>query len=205
MKKLIYCLLLLLCSTAIADENKTRYIITSFINAEKIHDLETQLKAHPSLREIEFVRSYGIYKNEIELTKKMLDLIDQYHLHTFARENCAFACATIFLYGYQRSLLPSADGKSSRLILRPLVSRDEEFLKEQTEEFFNKIVARSEGKIPADFLPLLYRVKDNFGAIHIFNKPDKDQHAIFLQDTGGGKYEAISELKAEDLGILVPH
>lgn len=203
MKKLICYVLLVFCSTVFAQENKTRYIMTSFLTAEKAQDLEAQLQAHPSMREIEIVNSYGIHKNEIALTNKMLALIDQYQLHTFARGNCAFACATIFLYGYERTLLPRVEGGTTRLILRPLTSRDSEFLKEQTEDFFKKIVARSGGKIPQDFLPWLYRVKDDFGAIHVLSKANEQNHSILFQSAGQGKFEVISDLSAEDLGIQV--
>ena len=196
---------MLFSSTVFATENKTRYIMKGFIDSPKIQELETELKANSSMREIEFVQSFGTYKNEIELTIKMLALVDQYHLHTFARGNCAFACATIFLYGYQRTLLPNAEGKSTRLLLRPLLSRDDEFLKEQTEDFFKKIVARSGNKLPAEFLSWLYRVKDDFGAIHIFNKADDQNRFIFFQSIGKGKLEVMSELSPEDIGIMVQH
>lgn len=205
-KTLLSIILALLSFTALADESgrsNTRYTIKSFITMVHFQELETRLIASSSIKEIEFVDSYGVYMNEIEVTRKMIDLIDRYKLNTFARGNCAFACATIFLSGYRRTLLADNEGKVTRLFLRPVMSKDDEFLKDITEEFFTKIALRSEGKIPDDLLPWLFKVKDEFGGIRISSKPTETNRYIQFRNSANGAYQNISDLTPGDLGIIV--
>lgn len=206
MKKLFFLMLMLLSLTVTAGESSTsivRYTITSFITMEVAQELEASLIANPSLKEIELRDSFGAYGNEIEVTNKMIALIDQYKLNTYARGICAFACATIFLSGYQRTLLVNTEGKATQLTLRPIVSEDDEFLKEPTEIFFKQITLRSEGKIPHELLPWLYKVKDEFGGIHIRSKVNGTNHHIQFQSSAEDAYQNISNLTPADLGMIV--
>lgn len=184
-------------------DSPTRFIVDGFISEKTVRDLNLALQNNPKLREIEFRNSYGAPENEITVTQAMIGLIEKNQLQTYAKGNCAFACATIFLMGEQPCLLIKSSGRASRLILRPLVSRDGEFLKEETELFFNKIVVHSKGKIPAIFLSWLYKVNDELGALHIWSEVKSPAKYIQFQANSKSEYENISDLHPTDLGIRI--
>ncbi|MBC3910901.1 hypothetical protein [Undibacterium umbellatum] len=206
MKSIFLGIFLLLSTSAYAansDQAESKYVINGAVTKAVVEDLEKKLESNPSIKSIEFIQSFGAFEDEVEVTRKMFRLIDQYKLNTLASGNCAFACATIFLYGYTRTMEINLKGRSTRLILRPIMSKDNEFLKEPTEEFFKKILLRSDNKIPVDILLRLYQVQDELGAVHIHSKAIGLNKYIQLQSIADGKFENISELSPVDLGIVV--
>ncbi len=192
-----------LAGESVIKEPQTRYIVTKFITEETVRDLSLALQNNPKLSEIEFRDSFGAWGNKIAITKTMIDLIEKNQLKTYAKGYCAFACATIFLMGKDPTLLTTSSGKATRLILRPLMSADEEFLKEETDEFFNKIVERSKGKIPVEFFSWLYQVKDEIGALYIWSEQKLPAKYIQFHADSKSAFENISDLTPLDLGIRV--
>lgn len=162
---------------------------------------------------IQFRNSPGASSSAGIIVDQLEQLINTHHFDTEVRGTCASACATSFLLGETRTLLPGLRNEPTYLMLhatRQVTTREVDY--GNTEKTHRKIAARSEGKFS---LALLNRIFDDKkgtadGELYIFRDPHDSvlgpQH-VFICSTAVyavmDTCEPVAGVTPQSLGIEV--
>ncbi|MES2071616.1 MAG: hypothetical protein V4488_14780 [Pseudomonadota bacterium] len=204
---------LFFCSQVSVAQNtaNSRYIWVGDLTLNSLHDFSDALKNSKMVTAIEFRKSSGAAASAGIIVKEIESQIEMKKLKTFARGQCASACANAFLLGEERTLLPSMDTTPTHLMLHAQRSNQTgEINYGATDQLFKKIVAKSKGKITLAFLEKMYEAKNSGGGLYILReaKATNDGISQIFFCTGEEKElrrpcEAIKGLKPQDLGISI--
>lgn len=195
-----------------AEQERLRYTIEGELTLDKVAEFEKQLKAHPDINELELRSSRGSGSSAGIIINRMYALIDARQMRTFARGQCASACAFVFLYGYERTLLPPQNTNiSTHLMVHAGRSNTTgEINYGETDRDFNKIIARSNGKLNMALLEKVYDAKNKEGGLFFVRdgaatKAGKEYVFFCTGEEQKNKKtcEPYKGIKLEDLGIKI--
>lgn len=210
---LVVVVILVLVPRKIVSDH-TRLIWRGELNLASLAELQNMLEKHPQqFNVIQFRNSSGASASAGIIIEQVEALINTYHLDTEMRGGCASACATSFLLGETRTMLPGLRHESSFLMLhatRQFKTREVDY--SHTEKMMRKIAARSEGRFS---LALLERIFDDKkgtadGELYIFREPKPstkgNQHVFICQSAVMAVMdtcEPVVGMLPQDLGIAV--
>ncbi|MBR7784218.1 hypothetical protein [Undibacterium luofuense] len=204
--------LLLVCNSSFANvENYSRYIWNGDITMEELKLFKEKMMANQHLSELEFRQSSGASSSAVIILRELGLLIESRKIKTFARGQCASACAFVFLMGKERTLLPSLTKTPTYLMIhstRHTASGEVDY--GDTDKQIKKIVTASNGKFPQKMLEKMYDAKNNMGGIFITREPVKTEHgkaSIFFcsgEEVARKKAcESFGDSRPEDFGISI--
>ncbi|MFZ6723346.1 hypothetical protein [Undibacterium sp. Ji49W] len=180
-----------------------RFRIENKIDQAVLEKFDVAIKANPAITVLEFDGVMDFSGIDIDAIMGLHDRIKQHHLSTTARGLCVGSCALLFMTGYTRTILPAANNRSTRVVLRPITNQYHEFLVEQTDTLIEEIITRSDGKVTKDFIRKIYLVRDDVASIMIQYLAGKnDIHVSFLE-RAGEKTQALELSTAEGLGLKI--
>lgn len=177
--------------------------IENKIDQAVLEKFDAAIKANPAISVLEFDGVMDFSGIDIDAIMGLHDRIKQHHLSTTARGLCVGSCALLFMTGYTRTILPAANNRSTRVVLRPITNQYHEFLVEQTDTLIDEIITRSDGKVTKDFIRKIYLVRDDVASIMIQYLAGKsDIHVSFLE-RAGQKSQPLEPSTAEGLGLKI--
>ncbi|MFZ6769947.1 hypothetical protein ACO0LM_23075 [Undibacterium sp. Di26W] len=173
------------------------------IDQAVLEKFDAAIKANPAISVLEFDGVTDFAGIDIDAIMGVHDRIKQYRLSTTARGLCVGSCALLFMTGYTRTVLPAANNRSTRVVLRPITNLYHEFLVEQTDTLIEEIITRSDGKVTKDFIRKIYLVRDDVASIMIQYLAGKsDIHVSFLE-RADEKSKPLEPSTAEGLGLKI--
>ncbi|MFZ6760446.1 hypothetical protein ACO0K9_24855 [Undibacterium sp. Ji50W] len=193
------------------NSSDTRYVWDGAVVESKYQDFQRKIKDQDALKELEFRNSPGAPAKAGILTDAIETQIDKKGIHTFARGQCASACANIFLLSPQRTLLPSLNKVRTHLMIHVSRASDNGEIDYGGSEKMNKrIVSKSAGKIPLELLDKIFDAKNKQGGIYIFREPIvTDQGEAYVLFCAGDEVpflrtcKPMKGIKPQDLGISI--
>ena len=187
MKLLASLLTLLIIGDALgaSEIQNSRYINNGPLTLQALEEFKLALKDNPNITELEFVDSPGSHSDAGLIVYGFINAINRRKLNTFARGECFSSCAVIFLMGFERTLLPSANLQKvtgTTLFLHPARDNESGEIWPEYTESLNKILfERSGGKMSLEFLRTMFKAKSKRGGIYIVRKTKPDvPNAFFL-------------------------
>jgi hypothetical protein len=207
-------ILFIVCSESARSQTniENRIIWDGELTTTGLARLNKIIDTEPSITGVEFNDSRGAPASAVTIVKGIETQIDKHHLNTFARGQCASACAIAFLLGYERRMLPSKSNFSTHLFLH--AARNTAFNEidyTENDRLLKKIVEQSHGKIKLAFLEKIYEAKNANGGIFILREKTKaaDGNSYFVFFCNGEEKQInkpcapIKDITPTDLGISI--
>ncbi|WMW79349.1 hypothetical protein RF679_11895 [Undibacterium cyanobacteriorum] len=209
---LVVAILVLVPKKIVGDH--TRLIWRGELTLASLSELQSLINANPQqFNVIQFRHSPGASASAGVIIELVESLINRYHFDTEVRGACASACASSFLLGETRTMLPGLRHEPTYLMLhatRQYKTREVDY--SHTEKILRKISARSEGRFPMVLLERIFDDKKGTadGEVYVFREPQASvagpQHVFVcatavmaVMDT----CEPAVGLKPQDLGIEI--
>jgi hypothetical protein len=203
--------LLVSASSFAKSETLIRYVWNGELTKEELNIFREQLKANPNLSELEFRQSVGAGSSAVIILNELSSLIEKRHLKTFARGQCASACAFAFLMGKERALLPSSGNVPTYLMIHAMRSNVTGEINYGATDNLIKIVSKvSGGKFSPEILEKIYDAKNSMGGMYITREPVKTEHGKASIFFCSGEEAALKkacnsfgEARPENFGISI--
>ncbi len=209
-------LLLLLCSYSQAEPGQTkaakskpiltksapayRHIHEGGFTLEKLEQLFIVIRDNPGINEIEFVNSPGASQLGPWLYYHYLRIINDHKLTTYARGHCASLCASLFLMGHKKYLLPAKNDGRTFLLLHPVFDEGTDNIAlPASKDVFANMAARNPWIAEQDF-QIIYSVPDKSGGILIL-RDQRDGKFTYFQQKYGAKWQPFNHYTLEQLNI----
>ncbi len=206
-------LLMLLISNSVFAENmdSTRFVWNGELNLNSLNDFKEKIRKTPDLHELEFRQSAGAKASAGIIVNELISLIENKGLRTFARGQCASACAFVFLMGKEPTLLPPVDETPTYLMLHAMRNiKTQEINYGETDRLLKKIEKATKGKFSLGLLEKIYDAKSPQGGIFITREPVKTMHGnasvFFCSGTEVAlrqPCQSFDKAKPQDFGIFV--
>ncbi len=192
----------------------TRLIWRGELTTASLAELQNLIEKHPhQYNVIQFRNSPGASAAAGIIIEQVETLINLHHLDTEVRGACSSACASSFLLGETRTMLPGLRREPTYLMLhatRQFKTREVDY--SHTEKIFRKIAARSEGQFPMVLLESIFddRKGTADGELYVFREARPSiagpQHVFICRNAVMAVIdtcEPVVGIKPQDLGIHV--
>jgi|GEM_PF-5086322 len=177
--------------------------IAGKIDKVMLEKFDAAIKTYPAISVLEFDGVMDAREIDIDAIMGFHHRIKQYHLSTTARGLCIGSCALLFMTGYTRTMLPGVNKTSTRVGLRPLTNKQDEFMMDETDALIEEIVKRSDGKITLEFIRKIYLVRDEIASLMIQLRAGKSDVQVIFLERAGQKFQLIEPSTAEGLGLKI--
>ncbi len=178
-----------------------RYIHRGELTLDTLSEFKAYLIQYPATREIEFVNSPGASQYAFKLFNEYVSIIEVHKMTTFARGYCNSLCASLFLSGEQRYLLPSQDKKNTVLTFHPAFRGNSGIDYQITLQIDKHLQPKNPWLNEKPFFKI-YDVKGEDGGVKIYRQAKSGYH-VYFQESFGSKLQVLSPHTLDQLGIGV--